>query len=124
MSKMRVYEYAKQNNMTSKEVLEKLKDLNVDISNHMSMISSDIKNKLDQEMNKTTTSDKPKKTESKKKQSNKRANKGSTKKGGSQTKQKKITYSGTLTVSQLADKLKIDTSEIIKNIMFLGIMST
>lgn len=124
MSKMRVYEYAKQNNMTSKEVLEKLKDLNVDISNHMSMISSDIKNKLDQEMNKTTTSDKPKKTESKKKQSNKRANKGSTKKGGSQTKQKKITYSGTLTVSQLADKLKIDTSEIIKNLMFLGIMAT
>ena len=38
MTKMRVYEYAKKNNLTSKEVIEKLKKLNIEVSNHMSTI--------------------------------------------------------------------------------------
>src|SRR5699024_9853892 len=35
----------------------------------------------------------------------------------------KITYSETLTVSDLAEKLNKDTSEIIKKLMFLGVMA-
>src|SRR5690625_4020409 len=47
MSKMRVYEYAKKNKLTSKQVIEKLKSLNVEVSNHMSSISGDTIVKLD-----------------------------------------------------------------------------
>ncbi|ASN05694.1 translation initiation factor IF-2 [Virgibacillus necropolis] len=47
MTKMRVYEYAKKQNTTSKDVIQKLKELNVEVSNHMSTISDDIKGKLD-----------------------------------------------------------------------------
>ena len=35
---MRVYEYAKKNNITSKDVIEKLKELKMEVSNHMSTI--------------------------------------------------------------------------------------
>src|SRR5699024_11370534 len=45
----------------------------------------------------------------------------------SETKNKtpeKITYSDTLTVADLAEKLNKDTSEIIKKLMFLGVMAT
>ncbi|GGC90094.1 translation initiation factor IF-2 [Thalassobacillus devorans] len=49
MSKMRVYEYAKKNEMTSKKVIDKLGSLNIEVSNHMSTISEDTKAKLDQE---------------------------------------------------------------------------
>lgn len=47
MTKMRVYEYAKEKNTTSKDVIQKLKELNVEVSNHMATISDDIKGKLD-----------------------------------------------------------------------------
>ncbi len=36
----------------------------------------------------------------------------------------KITYSGSLTVGDLAEKLNKDSSEIIKKLMFLGVMAT
>src|SRR5699024_3677700 len=36
----------------------------------------------------------------------------------------KITYSDTLTVADLAEKLNKDISEIIKKLMFLGVMAT
>src|SRR5699024_3193245 len=45
----------------------------------------------------------------------------------SETKNKtpeKITYSDTLTVADLAEKLNKDTSEIIKKLMVLGVMAT
>src|SRR5690625_7936850 len=47
MSKMRVYEYAKKNELTSKQVIEKLKSLNIEVANHMSSISGDTIAKLD-----------------------------------------------------------------------------
>ncbi|MBB6443883.1 translation initiation factor IF-2 [Bacillus benzoevorans] len=47
MSKMRVYEYAKKKNISSKEVINKLKDMNIEVSNHMTMIEEDAVVKLD-----------------------------------------------------------------------------
>lgn len=47
MSKMRVYEYAKKLNISSKEVINKLKDMNIEVSNHMTMIEEDAVVKLD-----------------------------------------------------------------------------
>ncbi|WP_019375739.1 translation initiation factor IF-2 [Virgibacillus halodenitrificans] len=161
MSKMRVYEYAKQNNTSSKNVINYLKEMDVEVSNHMSTISTDTINKLDKKF-KTTSQNNDNKAVSKpnetkkndakpnpggkqvnkpnnfKKQDNKRNNKQNNKnhksnKGNKQDfKQQpakketpeKITYSGVLTVSELAEKLNKEASEIIKKLMFLGVMAT
>lgn len=47
MTKLRVHEYAKKVNKSSKEVIEELKKLNVTVSNHMSTLESDAVTKLD-----------------------------------------------------------------------------
>lgn len=52
MSKMRIYEYAKNNQMTSKEVIEKLKSLNINVSNHMSTIDQQTIERLNKEFGK------------------------------------------------------------------------
>lgn len=48
MTKMRVYEYAKKNNVTSKAVIEKLKELNIEVSNHMTTIEPSAIKQLDE----------------------------------------------------------------------------
>lgn len=152
MTKMRVYEYAKQNNTTSKEVIEHLNQLNVEISNHMSTISTDIIAQLDKKFKKADKKkqdtqpsaekqakqqkpkqqkpvhDKPsgKKAKPQKPKNNKKDRKK--KQAQDQQVQKEqpsvITYHDTLTVSELAEKLGKEASEIIKKLMFLGVMAT
>ncbi len=51
MSKMRIYEYAKKNQLTSRQVIEKLQSLNVNVSNHMSTIDQETIKKLDNAFN-------------------------------------------------------------------------
>ncbi|MFC5603105.1 translation initiation factor IF-2 [Sporosarcina koreensis] len=61
MTKIRVHEYAKQVNRTSKEVIEELGKINVNVTNHMSMLDREATSKLDQRFGKggSTPSDKP-----------------------------------------------------------------
>ncbi|MGG1595942.1 translation initiation factor IF-2 N-terminal domain-containing protein, partial [Terribacillus saccharophilus] len=47
MSKIRVYEYAKEKNVSSKEIITKLKDMNIEVTNHMSTINETAKDRLD-----------------------------------------------------------------------------
>jgi translation initiation factor IF-2 len=47
MSKIRVYEYAKKHNVSSKDVIHKLKGMNIEVSNHMATIEDDTLKKLD-----------------------------------------------------------------------------
>ena len=47
MVKMRVYEYAKQYNISSKEIISKLKELGIEVTNHMATIEADAMKKLD-----------------------------------------------------------------------------
>ncbi|WP_010649250.1 translation initiation factor IF-2 [Oceanobacillus massiliensis] len=172
MSKMRVYEYAKQNNTTSKDVINYLTSINVEVSNHMSTISDDTVKKLNEKF-----SAKPKQSEKTAKpaeksnsnqqassnsnqkkpqnnnqgkngnpnhsgfrnngQQNKANNKNKKQKGPKKGQQqpaavqkpiketpKKITYSDTLTVSDLAAKLNKEAAELIKKLMFMGVMAT
>ncbi|ANB55757.1 translation initiation factor IF-2 [Anoxybacillus sp. B7M1] len=46
MSKMRVYEYAKQNNVSSKDIIHKLKEMNIEVSNHMATLEPEVVEKL------------------------------------------------------------------------------
>ncbi|GAA0445149.1 translation initiation factor IF-2 [Lentibacillus halophilus] len=204
MSKMRIYEYARQNNATSKDVIQQLKNLSIDVKNHMSTISTDTiaeldktfasknnetekapggskqhvnptnntKNESGQRMNKQQQSNNKANSQNQQNQNKKQASQGQqnqNKKQSSQEQQKqsghqkrqgqqqkkgrqhknqqhkkgdktnqsakhkqkpakkvpeKITYSETLTVDELATKLNKETSEIIKKLMFLGVMAT
>ncbi|WP_269409229.1 translation initiation factor IF-2 [Lentibacillus daqui] len=191
MTKMRIYEYAKKNNTTSKDVIGHLKKLNIEVSNHMSTISDDVIAKLDsrfsakpatgkKKMNKPNqksnqnpnqnqkqneTANKQTSTTNNKKDANRKPNRNQGHNNGnrshaSQTKPnkkntqmrqqknkkgrpnqkpahvqptqkqpvketpKEIKYSGTLTVSDLAEKLHKESSEVIKKLMFLGVMAT
>ncbi len=150
MKKMRVYEYAKQKNLSSKEVIEKLKALGQEVKNHMAVIDEDAIKKLEGDAKKEeapkpkptsekqSTPNKPsnakKETANKQNQNQKRNDKKQRNKKNHQQQQPakkeetkmpdKITYSGSLTVGDLAKKLHKEPSEIIKKLMFLGVMAT
>lgn len=131
MSKIRVYEYAKQKNVSSKEIINKLKEIDVEVSNHMSTISSDTSIKLDEIFSsKTADSAAP---ESDKKDQDQPKNvdkKGSNNKQTKsvpesvETDSAKITYTDSLTVGELAEKLDKDATDLIKSLMAAGVMAT
>ncbi|QOR68597.1 translation initiation factor IF-2 [Cytobacillus suaedae] len=52
MSKMRVYEYAKKQNISSKDIISKLKEMDIEVNNHMATIEDDVVIKLDETYNK------------------------------------------------------------------------
>ncbi|HZH59974.1 MAG TPA: translation initiation factor IF-2 [Metabacillus sp.] len=172
MSKMRVYEYAKQTNVSSKDIISTLKGMNVEVNNHMSTIEDDVITKLDQKYkasnnentknestkkpgkqvdntNKTNNEQKPSNNKKQapnhqNKKSNQPGNKGNQKgkknnnnnnkknKGNYNAPQlkpkkelpEKITFSGSLTVGELAGELGKEPSEIIKKLLLLGTMAT
>ncbi len=133
----------KKNNISSKDLMTKLKEMNIEVSNHMTMLEDEVVNKLDNEYN--TGAEKPsvadefeveEKVVRSKKNSNKKKKKG---KGNEDKRQDnfagrqqtqivetpdKITFSGSLTVGELAKKLSKEPSEIIKKLFMLGIMAT
>ncbi|MGG4169823.1 translation initiation factor IF-2 [Rossellomorea vietnamensis] len=179
MSKMRVYEYAKKYNVSSKDVIGKLKQLNIEVSNHMATIEDDAVTKLDamykadskgqgnkaaneskssasksdEAPNKEKVKTAPKSREGKKHDqqnqskekkvfnNNNNNNKNRNNKQNKQNKNfkqapqqqtpakkkelpSKITFSESLTVSELAKKLHKEPSEIIKKLFMLGVMAT
>lgn len=141
MSKIRVHEYAKKHNISSKDLMTKLKEMNIEVSNHMTMLDDEVVNKLDNEYQteKPSVADEfevEEKVVRSKKNSNKKKKKG---KGNEDKRQEnfagrqqtqtvetpdKITFSGSLTVGDLAKKLGKEPSEIIKKLFMLGIMAT
>lgn len=50
MMKTRVYEYAKKHNMSSKEILNLLKRLNIEVANHMSIMDEQMVGKIEEHM--------------------------------------------------------------------------
>src|SRR5207253_2550933 len=60
MSKTRVYEYAKKYNISSKDVITKLKEMNIEVSNHMATIEAADLAKLDAIYNKKEAKEAPK----------------------------------------------------------------
>ncbi|MGW6166803.1 translation initiation factor IF-2 N-terminal domain-containing protein, partial [Bacillus altitudinis] len=47
MAKVRVYEYAKAIDVSSKDIIAALKDMNVEVNNHMATLEDDTVKKLD-----------------------------------------------------------------------------
>ncbi|MGD8191059.1 translation initiation factor IF-2 [Brevibacillus ginsengisoli] len=57
--KTRVYEYAKQHNMSSKEIITLLKRLNIEVTNHMSIMDQETIDKVQQHLSKLRSSSAP-----------------------------------------------------------------
>ncbi|GAM15563.1 translation initiation factor IF-2 [Mesobacillus selenatarsenatis] len=74
MSKTRVYEYAKKHNLSSKDVIIKLKEMNIEVSNHMTTMEDETIKKLDAVYNKKE--DKPQAQAKPQQQSQQKASQG------------------------------------------------
>ncbi|WP_270667805.1 translation initiation factor IF-2 [Staphylococcus hominis] len=152
MSKKRIYEYAKELNVKSKEIIDELKKMDVEVSNHMQALEDDqikmldkkFKSSQNEENKKQNTQNNHQKQQSKKdnnqnksnskkknnknsknNKNNKNNNKGKNNKSAVEPKEmpSKITYEEGITVGELADKLNIESSGIIKKLFLLGIVA-
>ncbi|MBM0867728.1 translation initiation factor IF-2 [Staphylococcus auricularis] len=160
MSKKRIYEYAKEQNVKSKDVIDELKAMDIDVSSHMQTLEDSQIKALDQKYNKQAQPSQDKKEKSaqnnhkqpkdqgnkdqnrkdqKQKGNNKKNNKKNKKNKNQNQKQNKknqhgkqsepkempskITYEEGITVGELANKLNVDSSGIVKKLFLLGIMA-
>ena len=146
MSKQRIYEYAKELNLKSKDVIDELKKMNVEVSNHMQALEDDQIAQLNKKFKTSTQSnnkanaskaDKPAQNNQKQQQkNNQKPNKNkkqqNKKNNGKQNKKQqrdsqpevkeipaKITYQDGITVGELAEKINVDSSEIVKKLFLL-----
>ncbi|MEB6204117.1 translation initiation factor IF-2 [Staphylococcus xylosus] len=156
MSKKRIYEYAKDLKLKSKDIIDELAKMNVEVTSHMQTLEDDQIKALDKiykpeqaqqaakseqksAQNKQSTANNKNNQGNKGNQNNKPNNKKNNKnnkntnKNNKQPKQpkqeepkeipSKITYHDGITVGELAEKLNIDSSGIIKKLFLLGIMA-
>ncbi|EHJ07739.1 translation initiation factor IF-2 [Staphylococcus simiae] len=159
MSKKRIYEYAKELNLKSKEIIDELKSMNIEVSNHMQALEDDQIKALDKKFKKEQTtnkdtqnnhqksgnktqSNKPNQQNNKQQKNkpnnqqgnNKKNNKNNKKNNKNNKKQNnqpaepkeipsKVTYQDGITVGEFAEKLNVESSEIIKKLFLLGIVA-
>ncbi len=152
MAKIRIYELAKELNMSSKELVEKISELNINVHSHMSSIEEEdaklIKELLLEEENKVqeSTEDKDKlieetqinaeltsaefdekKTKHKKtgkKKNNIKEDNIDNKDMIENTLEKTIQIETEITVKELAEKLQLNPAQVISKLIPLGIMAT
>lgn len=159
MSKQRIYEYAKELNLKSKEIIDELKSMNIEVSNHMQALEDDQIKALDKKFKKEQKNDNKQSTQNnhqksnnqnqnkgqqkdnkKNQQQNNKGNKGNKKNSRNNKKNNKnnkpqnqpaapkeipskVTYQEGITVGEFADKLNVESSEIIKKLFLLGIVA-
>ena len=100
MAKVRVYEYAKMHDLSSKDVVNTLKELGSDVTNHMSTMTDDEVELLNAHY--TASGDVAEAVEE---------------------DENAITYTGTLNVTELGELLGKPANDIIKKLMFAGVMA-
>ncbi|RIN72413.1 translation initiation factor IF-2 [Staphylococcus simulans] len=165
MSKKRIYEYAKDLKLKSKDVIDELKKMNVEVSNHMQALEPNEIKELDKKFKPNSSKDKQNdkaaqnnhnkhqnnnkdknknnnnnsgNAKKKNKKDNKNHNKNNNKNNNKHKKNnnqkpapeqpkkempEKITYLEGITVGELADKMNIESSSIVKKLFLLGIMA-
>lgn len=137
--KIRVYELAKELKMTSKELMEKIKDLDIAVSSHMSSLEKEEAEMIrelieeERELSKKGSSSK-KKNNKKQNETNeelKIENKKEKKEIKSKNKEvennevsKKIEIEDSITVKDLADKIGVSPTQLITKLIGFGIMAS
>ena len=128
MSKTRIHEYAKEIGLSSKEVIDFLVSQNVEVKSHMSSIEDDVLVMLDKKFkNKESNTSKETKPNNKENNKNQKpAKKESSKKEAPKKEEadsKHFTYEEGITVGELAEKINVDPSKIVKDLFMLGIVT-
>ena len=110
MTRIRVYELAKELGLTSKDLIEKISDLDLDINSHMSTMEEEeaelIKELLKEDSDVVRFKNKEKKNT----------------KGDIEKSKDIIELDEEIIVRDLAEKLDVSTSQIISKLIPLGIM--
>ncbi|AQM61456.1 MULTISPECIES: translation initiation factor IF-2 [Clostridium] len=134
MSKIRVYELAKELNISSKDLIELLMDeFNIEVKNHMSVIEDEDAELIKELLGNQDSETKSEVIEEYEAIADEEANKGAKKKkknkrdaksNEEQTEVETVVEIGeTITVKELAEKLKKPTAEVIKTLIFTGVMA-
>ena len=152
MSKIRIHEYAKEKGLTSKEIIDFLESKNIEVKSHMSSLEDDVLKVLDAEFNKNAkdAAQKPggnkpaakqnskqnqQKNNNNKNQRSKQNQKNSKNKAPknqearkqepkkAEPENKHFTYEEGITVGELAEKIGVDSSVIVKDLFMLGIVT-
>lgn len=143
MSKIRVYQLAKELEISSKEMVQKLNDLGIEVTNHMSAITDEEYEVISKEFFNTESDndiedeyeeEQVTKGKSKKKKKNKKDKKVKSKKSIRQmvfedttedtNEAGEILIEESITLSDLAKKLNKNPNELIMKLMGYGIMAT
>lgn len=115
MTKKRVYQLAKELNISSKELINKMKDLDIEVSSHMSTIEDDESNIL-----KELFTNKEKNKEERE-EDNKIIENNNDKENGNE--QNIIEIEGKVTVKELAEKINVSNNELIGKLISIGVMA-
>jgi len=127
LTKVRVYELAKELRMTSKELMEKIKDLDLDINSHMSSLEKEeaemIKELIEEEKKLKKSNGKTNKKN--KKLVNDKDNKDASidSKQSEQSKANTVEIEDTIVVKDLANAIGVSPTELITKLIGLGIMA-
>ncbi|ACL69541.1 translation initiation factor IF-2 [Halothermothrix orenii] len=137
MSKIRVYKLAKELGKSSKELVNILNDLGVEVSSHMSTVEDEtaelVKGMLQEEdkPEEKISKKEPDKKDRKKTKGKKQMTRTATQKEGTEHGQKdtdrremRVTVNPPLSVKELAEKADIPVNRIIKTLIGLGVMAT
>ena len=125
MTKIRIYELAKELEMSSKELIQKIEELNIDVSSHMSSIEGEeaelIKEIIEEEKKGPKKESKHKNKQEKKKEEIIKIEKEETliKPEGNE---EIIEIENNIIVKDLADKIGVNASQVITKLIGLGVM--
>lgn len=151
MSKIRIHEYAKETGLTSKEIIDFLESKNIEVKSHMSSLEDDVLKVLDAQFKKNAkkadakpAANKPAAKQNNTKQ-NQQKNNNNNRKQNQKNKQnnakpkqaeakkqepkqaepesKHFTYEEGITVGELAEKIGVESSVIVKDLFMLGIVT-
>jgi translation initiation factor IF-2 len=150
MSKIRIHEYAKEIGLSSKEVIDFLESKNIEVKSHMSSIEDDVLKVLNQKYKNQASKNKetnkgqnkgqnknqnknqnrgqkqnngPKKQNKKQDKQNKQPKEKSAPAKNDQTEDKHFTYEEGITVGELAEKINVDASTVVKDLFMLGVVT-
>ncbi len=134
---MKIHEYAKEKNLSSKDIVEFLNDNGFEVKNHMSTMTDEMIHKYENTVIKSNVDtkevDNTKKTAKKKKSANKRKDKNAGKdtrkdnvpvKKEVETEEHVVYFTEEMTIGDWAEQMNVPSSKIIAKLMGLGIMAS
>lgn len=128
MTKIRIYELAKELNMSSRELMEQIEDLDIDASSHMSSIDKEeaelIKELLGIGNEDKTVNNKDDQDKEQDKKQEKKQDKKQDEKQDDEKEAITIEIEDTIIVRDLAEKLEINPSILITKLIGLGVMAS